>query len=92
MASAWPCIVAYRNVVVYPTVSSSLAMLYSYRTSLDSYRTAAAAGALLPRLDAATLSAQSSLLKKYSDDVKALAGTKVQSGVCVEGTEQWAIR
>ena len=56
-------------------------MFDSYRAALDSYRTAATAGALLPRLDAATLNTQSALLKKYSDEVKALAGTKVQSGV-----------
>jgi hypothetical protein len=59
--------------------ATSAAMFDNYRSVLDSYSAAVAAGAL-PNLDAKSLRSQSDLLKKYSSDVKALAGTKIQTG------------
>ena len=57
-------------------------MFDNYRSTLLTYRSPAASGAL-PRLSESTLLAQAALLKKMSDDVKALASAKVQSGLCV---------
>ena len=41
------------------------------------------AGPSMSRSDHAHALIQVALLKKFSDDVKALAGTKVQSGACI---------
>ncbi len=59
-------------------------MFDNYRSVLDSYRPAVTAG-VVPRMNLATLEAQSAILKKYSADVKVAAGNKQQTGACGAG-------